>query len=139
MSCHDEVTIFLDLIDIQYGESTSIWPVLISATLLTHEIFRRQQPPAPTPTVLGPSVAPAHGGVGDAGPAAAAASAKVAERAGARVAAGGPLGQGKGRGGSSRVARLGSALDDVDTRSHGSRAAGGVATRARSGEKVDAE
>lgn len=74
--------------------------------------------------------------MGDAGPPAAAASAKVAERTAARVGAGGVLSPGKGRGGSSRVARLGSALDDVDTRSHGSGAAGGGVVRARSGEKV---
>ena len=56
--------------------------------------------------------------------------------AGGGVAAGKHLGLGKGRGGKSRVARLGSALDDVETRSNRAGGVEGRAARARSGEKV---
>lgn len=83
------------------------------------------------------SVAPAHGGVGDTatgqpvsreikGPAG---TAKVA----GRVVAG------KGRAGSSsRVARLGSALDNVETRADEVRGRGGRGVRASSGQRVRA-
>ncbi len=135
MSCLDK------MINFRIQHSSRRNRICLRPTRLRHASWlfmtlRRQHQPSPTQAILDPSIAPAHGGVGDAGPPAAAASAKVAERTVARVGAGGALGPGKGRGGSSRVARLGSALDDVDSRSHGSGAAGGGAVRACTGEKV---
>lgn len=50
--------------------------------------------------------------------------------------AGGRLGVGDGRGGSNRVARLGSALDDVETRSDGPRGRSGRGVGFRSEDKV---
>eukprot|EP00903_Cladosiphon_okamuranus_P009623 g9159.t1 len=66
-------------------------------------------------------IAPAHGGVGYA--ASSAVPGKPGEgnitgRAGAGVGAGKPMSSGKGKGGNQRVARLGSALDDVETRAN---------------------
>lgn len=100
-----------------------------------------------------PSIAPAHGGVGDtatgggepsfrkagASPVTTGAvSGKLSGLAGAEVGvgAGGVLGPGKARRGRNRVKMLGSALDEVENRGDGPGGKGGRAVRDRSGEKV---
>lgn len=107
---------------------------------------RRQQLPPPNQALLDAAtgrrdspIAPAHGGAGDTATSAVPATTGQGNATGqtrAGVGVGRPTGSGKGGGRTSRVARLGSALDDVETRANGAKGTGGRAARARSGEKV---
>eukprot|EP00752_Nemacystus_decipiens_P007019 g6297.t1 len=107
----------------------------------------RQQPRPPSQPLLdaptgrrGAPVAPAHGGAGHA---TAVPGTTNGGNATGRAGGGGRVGAarqfslGKVRGGSSRVARLGSALDDVETRANRAAGVGGLAARDRSGEKLN--
>lgn len=81
------------------------------------------------------SVAPAHGGVGDTATGQLNSREMKGSMGTAKVA--GRVVAGKGRaGGSSRVARLGSALDNVETRADEARGRGGRGVRASSGQRV---
>lgn len=90
-----------------------------------------------------PPVAPAHGGVGSGGAARSGSPENMVMTDGGRrgIGAGGWGGARAGGGNSSgggadRVARLGSALDEIQTRADGTRRRGGAGGGARSGEKV---
>lgn len=98
-----------------------------------------------------PSIAPAHGGVGDTATGggepgsreekeSAATAAMLAEKvsglAGGGVGTGGVLGPGEGRRGKNRVTMLGTALDGLETRAGGPGGKGGKGVKDRPGEKV---